>query len=110
LSLPWNQCDWCGRIRFGVSAYGCRLAHGIVIVLTRTRNPEIQQFYTNPVIVNDFKTYIKKLITHTNPYTGLTYAEDPTIYAFETGNELSGPIFRDMNVPNAWTTEIAVST
>jgi mannan endo-1,4-beta-mannosidase len=74
-----------------------------------SRNPEIQQFYTNPVIVGDFKRYIHKLITHVNPYTGLTYAEDPTIYAFETGNELSGPIFGDMNVPNSWTTEIAVS-
>lgn len=35
--------------------------------------------------------------------------QDPTVYAFETGNELSGPIFRDMNIPIEWTTDIAVS-
>ncbi|KAK2589948.1 hypothetical protein QQS21_012370 [Conoideocrella luteorostrata] len=70
-------------------------------------DPRVQQFYTNPVIVQDFKTYIKKLITHVNSYTGLTYAQDPTIFAFETGNELSGPIFRDMNIPIPWTTDIA---
>lgn len=72
-------------------------------------DPRVQQFYTNPVLVNDFKRYIKKLITHVNPYTGLSYADDATIYAYETGNELSGPIFRDMNIPNEWTTDIAVS-
>ncbi|KAK4095589.1 CAZyme family GH5 [Purpureocillium lilacinum] len=70
-------------------------------------DPRVQQFYTNPVIINDFKRYIKKLITHVNPYTGLSYANDATIFAYETGNELSGPTFRDMNVPNEWTVEIS---
>lgn len=66
----------------------------------------MQQFYTNETIINDFKTYIEKLITHVNPYTGLTYAEDPTIFSFETGNELCGPVFGDMDVPVAWTEDI----
>ena len=85
------------------------------------------QFYTNKTIVQDFKNYIEHLITHKNPYTGLTYGEDPTIFAYETGNELGGPIFGelevviartrladsnvsgDQDVPVTWTTEIAVS-
>lgn len=66
------------------------------------------EFYTNATIVADFKDYIKHLITHKNPYTGLTYANDPTIAIYETGNELGGPTFGDMDVPNAWTQEIAV--
>ena len=65
------------------------------------------QFYTDPTIISDFKNYIKHLITHVNPYTGLTYAEDPTVFAFETGNELGGPIFGDQYLPNSWTREIA---
>ncbi|KAK2765501.1 hypothetical protein FQN54_008355 [Arachnomyces sp. PD_36] len=69
-------------------------------------DPRVQQFYTNETIIGDFKSYIKKLITHVNPYTGLTYAEDPTVFAFETGNELSGPIFGDMDVPIEWTSDI----
>lgn len=73
-------------------------------------DPRIQQFYTNRTLINDFKRYIKKLITHVNPHTGLSYADDATVFAYETGNELSGPTFRDMNIPNEWTTEIAVST
>ena len=71
-------------------------------------DPRAQEFYTNPVIVSDFKNYVKKLITHVNPYTGLSYADDPTIYAYESGNELSGPVFGDMDVPVEWTREIAV--
>ena len=70
-------------------------------------DPQVQQFYTNATIVNDFKNYIKHLLTHVNPYTGLTYAEDPTIFAYETGNELGGPVFGDEDVPVEWTTEIS---
>jgi mannan endo-1,4-beta-mannosidase len=45
-------------------------------------------------------------LTHKNKYNGLTYAEDPTVAIIETGNELSGPIFGDMNVPTSWINEI----
>ena len=73
---------------------------------TITQSPLVQQFYTNRTIIDDFKRYIHHLLTHVNPYTGLSYAEDPTIFAYETGNELGGPIFGDKNVPVAWTDEI----
>ena len=66
------------------------------------------KFYNDPVIVQDFKDYITKLLTHRNQFNGLTYAEDPTIFAYETGNELGGPIFGDKNVPRKWTADIAV--
>ncbi|KAI0391993.1 hypothetical protein F5Y17DRAFT_382723 [Xylariaceae sp. FL0594] len=38
-----------------------------------------------------FREYITALLTHRNGYTGLTYAEDPTIFAFETGNAVQAP-------------------
>ena len=80
---------------------------GINISSTATPiDPLVMQFYTNRTIINDFKNYIKHLLTHTNPYTGLTYAEDPTIFAYETGNELGGPVFGDKDVPAEWTDEI----
>lgn len=74
---------------------------------TDSNNPEIQQFYTNATIVTDFKDYIQKVVTHVNPYTNLSYAEDPTIFAYESGNELLGPIWGDMNCPRDWVQEIA---
>ncbi|KAL1860435.1 hypothetical protein Daus18300_009209 [Diaporthe australafricana] len=70
-------------------------------------NPLIQQFYTNATIVDTFKEYIRTLLTHVNPYTNLTYAEDPTIFAYESGNELAGPVWADMNVLTEWVEEIA---
>lgn len=35
-----------------------------------------------------FTDYLRQWFAHTNPYTGLTYAEDPTIAVIETGNEI----------------------
>ena len=66
----------------------------------------VQKFYTDPTVVGYFKNYIKHLITHVNPYTGLSYADDPTIFAYETGNELGGQSFGDEDVPVEWTDEI----
>lgn len=54
-----------------------------------------------------FKDYIRTIITHRNQYNNLTYAEDPTIFAYETGNELLGPVWGDMNSPAAWVQDIA---
>jgi len=81
---------------------------GINISSTATPiDPLVMQFYTNETIISDFKNYVNHLHTHKNQFNGLTYAEDPTIFAYETGNELGGPIFGDKNVPVSWTTEIA---
>jgi mannan endo-1,4-beta-mannosidase len=72
-----------------------------------SNNPQIQQFYTNQTVVAAFKDYIKVLLTHVNQYTNMTYADDPTIFAYESGNEMCGPIWGDMNVPREWLSEIA---
>ncbi|KAI0404279.1 glycoside hydrolase superfamily [Xylaria palmicola] len=78
--------------------------------LTQTKdsnNPEIQQFYTNTTIIATFKDYIKTLLTHKNKYNNLTYAADPTIFAYESGNELLGPVWGDMDCPAEWVADIA---
>src|SRR5439155_2112220 len=46
------------------------------------------QFYYNPQVISDFETYIRTLLNHVNTYTGIPYKDDPTILAWETGNEL----------------------
>ena len=57
-------------------------------------------FFTNKDVVNDFKNYISFLLNHLNPLTGLAYKDDPTILAWETGNELYYPTYE-------WTVDIA---
>ena len=49
------------------------------------------QFYFNPQVISDFETYIRTLLNHANTYTGIAYKDDPTIMAWETGNELDPP-------------------
>jgi mannan endo-1,4-beta-mannosidase len=50
------------------------------------------QFYSNDEVIKDFETYISTLLNHVNIYTGIAYKDDPTIMAWETGNELIPPI------------------
>ncbi|MFF5175658.1 carbohydrate binding domain-containing protein [Micromonospora sp. NPDC000089] len=47
-------------------------------------------FYTDPKARAAFKQYIAQLLNHRNRYTGLRYTDDPTIMAWELGNELNG--------------------
>ncbi|MBE3558698.1 MAG: cellulase family glycosylhydrolase [Ktedonobacteraceae bacterium] len=49
------------------------------------------QFYYNKKVIGDFKEYIRRFLTHVNTYTGVAYKDDPTILAWETGNELQPP-------------------
>jgi mannan endo-1,4-beta-mannosidase len=61
-------------------------------------NPD--DFYTNPLVIGDFKVYISCILNRINHYTGVSYKEDPTILAWELGNELNG-------APKQWVAEIA---
>lgn len=47
------------------------------------------------------------LLTHVNQFTGVALKDDPTILAWETGNELGGYMLSGGAPPSAWTAEIA---
>jgi len=49
------------------------------------------QFYYNHQVISDFETYVRTLLNRVNTYTGVAYKNDPTIMAWETGNELDPP-------------------
>ncbi|MDQ2903853.1 MAG: hypothetical protein ABI456_09225 [Ktedonobacteraceae bacterium] len=48
-------------------------------------------FYSDPQVIGDFEAYISVILNHVNRYNGVAYKDDPTILAWETGNELSAP-------------------
>ncbi|KAI5474838.1 glycoside hydrolase family 65 protein [Pseudohyphozyma bogoriensis] len=58
-------------------------------------------------VYSTFKSYISTLITHRSTITNLTMAEEPTILAFETGNELGGWGLSNYPPPVEWTTAVA---
>jgi mannan endo-1,4-beta-mannosidase len=58
------------------------------------------QFYTDKNVIGYFESYISILLNHVNVYTGVAYKNDPTILAWEEGNELD-------DAPPDWVGEIA---
>jgi mannan endo-1,4-beta-mannosidase len=58
------------------------------------------RFYDCTECQDWYQDHIKTLITHTNPYTGQTYRDDPTIFAWELANE-------PRRYPQAWIDETA---
>jgi len=51
---------------------------------------ESADFYTDPRAIAAYQDYVDHVVGRTNALTGVPYAEDPTIMAWELGNELEG--------------------
>ena len=49
------------------------------------------EFWTDRQLIEDFKKTIDYVLNRTNTITGIKYKDDPTIMAWETGNELQNP-------------------
>jgi len=56
-------------------------------------------FFTDEQVISDFQGTLEKVILRVNSVNGRAYRDDPTIYAWETGNELGSP--------DPWVTRIA---
>ena len=63
------------------------------------RGKSREAFFSDAEVIGDFQKTIEKVVLRTNSVNGRAYRDDPTIYAWETGNELSSP--------DRWVTQIA---
>ncbi|NIK69474.1 carbohydrate binding domain-containing protein [Paenibacillus sp. BK720] len=63
------------------------------------------EFYNKPEIISAFKQHLSVLLNRTNTYTGVKYKDDPTIMAWETGNELGW--YDNPTAMKNWTQDIA---
>ena len=66
----------------------------------RFRGKPKEAFWTDSMLIADFKKTIAHLVTRVNTLTGVPYKDDKAILAWETGNELEVQDF-------SWTREIA---
>ncbi len=55
------------------------------------RNKTKDDFWTDKQLIEDLKKTIEYVLNRTNTITGITYKEDKTIMAWESGNELQNP-------------------
>lgn len=63
------------------------------------RGKSAKDFWTDTLLISDFKKTIDYVLNRENSYTGVLYKDDMSILAWETGNELKCPF--------SWTREIA---
>lgn len=60
----------------------------------------MSHFYTDPVVIADFRAYVAHLLNHVSSVTGVRLGDDPTVAIWETGNEL-------WDAPPEWTQQTA---
>lgn len=63
------------------------------------RGKDAKDFWTDTLLISDFKKTIDFVLNRKNSYTGVLYKNDKSILAWETGNELK--------CPYSWTKEIS---
>ncbi|KNC99919.1 uncharacterized protein SPPG_05291 [Spizellomyces punctatus DAOM BR117] len=69
------------------------------------RNQPKEAFFTNATLRQDFKDFITDVLSRINTVTGIRYGDDPTILAWEFGNELGG--WTNPPPPADWRSDIA---
>lgn len=74
--------------------------HGGRRDFTRAHGLAPERFYDHPAARRDFADFVRTILRRRNTLTGIRYGEDPSVLAWETGNEL-----RD--APDAWTRDVA---
>ena len=63
------------------------------------RGKSKDEFWTDPLLIDDFKKTIAHIVNRVNTYTGVPFRLDKAVLGWETGNELECPF--------SWTKEIA---
>ncbi len=53
------------------------------------RGKSADEFWTDRQLIDDFKATIKHVIARKNTLTGVAYRDDPAIFGWQTGNEIS---------------------
>lgn len=63
------------------------------------RGKDAKEFWTDSLLISDFKKTVDFIVNRKNTYTGVLYKEDKALLGWETGNELECPF--------SWNAQIA---
>ena len=66
-----------------------------------------RDFYTEPVVKQSYKDWVSHLAMRENGFTHRPYRDDPTIFAWELGNEPRGGPGTPSNVLTSWAQEMS---
>ncbi|MEO8901330.1 MAG: cellulase family glycosylhydrolase [Polyangiaceae bacterium] len=66
-----------------------------------------RDFYTDAGVKQSYQAWLSHLTTHVNSVTHLAYRDDPTIFAWELGNEPRGTPGTPDSVLNSWADEMS---
>ncbi|KAJ3414361.1 hypothetical protein HDV05_006635 [Chytridiales sp. JEL 0842] len=66
---------------------------------------EGSEFYTNAVVLKNFKALVRSLLTRRNTLTNKLYSETPSVFGWETGNEME--TLDGGRCPGSWTLDVA---
>jgi mannan endo-1,4-beta-mannosidase len=55
------------------------------------RGKDAKEFWTDSLLISDFKKTVKFILNRKNTYTGVLYKDDKALLGWETGNELGCP-------------------
>jgi mannan endo-1,4-beta-mannosidase len=64
------------------------------------------EFFTDSTIKAMYKNWVSHILDHVNYYTGIAYKNDPTIMAWELGNELTHT-GNSFSIMNSWISEMS---
>lgn len=81
---PHTQMHTIGSYILGLCAHA-----GMQFYVDNTlgRGKDKELFYADSKVWTNFASYMRSIIYHYNPLTGLSYWQDPTIFAWEPANE-----------------------
>jgi mannan endo-1,4-beta-mannosidase len=68
------------------------------------RSDKYTFFFTDPRAKKDYRTWVQAVVQRLNPLTGVSYMDDPTIFAWELMNE---PYARPDGLRKMWITEMS---
>ncbi len=57
----------------------------------RFRGKQASEFWTDSLLIADYKKTVEHIVNRVNTYTGIPYKDDKAILCWETGNELECP-------------------